>query len=162
MGLGVKIFLQTALRMVPFAILEAWNNLLQVEWVNIRDMLYCPCVFCIKLSILLQYLRIFVPNRMGKMATFISIHALIWGCLAAYSVYFILALTQCQPREKIWNPFIPQGHCINTRAAYLSNGILNAATDFAILVLPMPSLWKLQMPIARKISATIVFSAGSL
>ncbi|KAG6993742.1 hypothetical protein G7Y79_00051g086620 [Physcia stellaris] len=37
-------------------------------WTNVSAILYCPVVFLVKLSILLQYLRIFVPNRKGNMS----------------------------------------------------------------------------------------------
>ena len=79
-----------------------------------------------------------------------------------YLVAAIFAIVQCTPREKIWNPLMTTGYCIDTSAAYLSTAIFNVITDFAILILPMPSLWKLQMPLKRKILTTAIFATGFL
>lgn len=79
-----------------------------------------------------------------------------------YLVATIFAIAQCSPRKKIWNPLMNTGHCIDTSAAYLSTAIFNVITDFAILILPMPILWKLQMPRKKKIQTTAVFATGFL
>lgn len=131
-------------------------------WTNLSSILYCPAVFFIKLSILLQYLRIFVPNRKGNMSLFVAIQSCVWSCFIMYLVATICAIAQCVPREKIWNPLMTTGHCINNSAAYLSTAIFNVITDFAILILPMPSLWKLQMPVKQKILTTAIFATGFL
>lgn len=144
-----------------------WNIQLKtffdmLYWTNLSSVLYCPIVFFVKLSILLQYLRIFVPNRKGNMSGFVAIQICIWGCFTMYLVATIFAIAQCTPRKKIWNPLMNTGHCIDTSAAYLSTAIFNVITDFAILILPMPILWKLQMPRKKKILTTAVFATGFL
>ncbi|CAD6580725.1 MAG: hypothetical protein ASARMPREDX12_000255 [Alectoria sarmentosa] len=131
-------------------------------WANLSAILYYPILFFVKLSILLQYLRIFVPNKKGNMSTFVATQVCIWSCFATYLVATISAIAQCTPREKIWNPLMTTGHCIDTSAEYVSIAIFNVITDFAILILPMPSLWKLQMPMKKKILTTAIFATGSL
>ena len=79
-----------------------------------------------------------------------------------YLVASIFAIAQCTPREKIWNPLMTTGQCINTSAAYLSTAIFNVVTDFAILILPMQPLWKLQMPVKKKVLTTATFATGFL
>ena len=96
------------------------------------------------------------------MSMFYLIHSLIWSCLTIYAIFTILAVVQCYPRMRIWAPLTTPGHCINTSAAYLSSGVFNVITDFAILFLPMPSLWKLQMPKHKKILTIAIFATGSL
>ena len=68
----------------------------------------------------------------------------------------------CNPREKLWNPLITDGHCFNSGTDFESSGIFNVISDFAILILPMPCLWKLQMPLRKKLLVMGVFATGFL
>lgn len=131
-------------------------------WVNLSSILYGPTIFFIKLSILLQYLRIFVPNRKGNMFMFVGVQACIWSLFLFYLVDTIFEIALCTPRKKIWNPLMTSGRCFNTDAAFQATGIFNVISDFVILGLPMPSLWKLQMPRRKKILMMAVFATGFL
>lgn len=95
------------------------------------------------------------------MSLYVSVHILIWSCFAMYSVSTVLAIAQCNPRKKIWSPLTP-GRCINSAVAYLATSIFNVITDFAILVLPMPCLWRLQISNKKKAWTTGIFATGSL
>ena len=66
---------------------------------------------------------------------------------------------QCVPLRKLWIPTVP-GRCINFEALIIAGGVLNVVTDFAILGLPMPLLWRLEAPTRRKRLLSIVFSFG--
>ncbi|KAF7513246.1 hypothetical protein GJ744_010642 [Endocarpon pusillum] len=129
-------------------------------WVNITTILYGGVVFLIKLSILLQYLRIFVPNRKANMPLFVAIQIVIWTNFIFYFTDFIFETTACTPREKIWNRLITTGHCRNTHAMYMASGIFNVLSDFAILILPIVPIWKLQLPFKKKILMIATFSTG--
>ena len=54
------------------------------------------------------------------------------------------------------------GHCDNTVAWFLSSGLFNVISDFAILILPLRCIHALQLPTRRKIMIGMVFSAGIL
>ena len=45
---------------------------------------------------------------------------------------------------------------------YLAVGIVNMMIDFAIVGLPMPILWKLQMPVGEKVAISGILSLGLL
>ena len=132
------------------------------QWVNLSSIIYGPTIFFIKLSILLQYLRIFVPNRKGNLSMFFGVQACIWSIFVFYLVDTVFEIIMCIPRKKIWNPLMTTGHCFNTNAAFQATGIFNVISDFAIFLLPMPSLWKLQMSRKRKILMMTVFGTGFL
>ena len=119
-------------------------------------------IFFIKLSILLQYLRIFAPTRKGNMFIYVGAHICIWSSLAMYLVETVFEIDICTPREKIWNPLLDTGHCFDIYATFQATGIFNVISDFAILILPMPSVWKLQMSFKRKILMTAIFATGFL
>ncbi len=54
------------------------------------------------------------------------------------------------------------GHCFEGDASYKASGVFNVLSDFAILVLPMPTLWNLQMSLRRKLLIMGVFATGFL
>ena len=68
-------------------------------------------------------------------------------------------ILECSPRRKLWDPTI-HGHCISSNGFGVSSGALNVISDFSILLLPLPLIWRLQMPINKKISVTVVFGFG--
>ena len=74
--------------------------------------------------------------------------------------FFLIFL--CTPREKIWNPLMTSGHCFEGDASYKASGVFNVLSDFAILILPMPILWNLQMSLKKKLLTTGVFATGFL
>ena len=116
----------------------------------------------VKLSILLQYLRIFVPFREGSLPLFIAIHVCIWITVIFYLLEIFILIFQCNPREKIWNPLITTGHCFNSIALYQASGVFNVLSDFAILILPLPTVWNLQMSLRRRLLLMGVFATGLL
>lgn len=79
-----------------------------------------------------------------------------------YLVDTIFEIVLCIPREKIWNPLMTGGHCFNSNAAFQATGIFNVLSDFAILILPIPSVWRLKVPMRKKIGIMAIFSAGLL
>lgn len=80
--------------------------------------------------------------------------------LAYWLSTFITAFVLCTPFAYNWNKLIVGGHCGNTHAYYLSTAIVNFLLDAAIVALPLPILWGLQMKTSRKIALTAIFSLG--
>lgn len=68
----------------------------------------------------------------------------------------------CNPREKAWNQLIKHGHCFDFTALFKSTGVFNVISDFAILILPIRSVWKLQLPLKKKIGICAIFATGFL
>jgi len=79
-----------------------------------------------------------------------------------YVVDVPLRLFICVPREKIWNPFYQGGKCADQEALVMASASFNAASDFIILLLPIHSVWKLQIPLKKKILIDIYFATGLL
>jgi len=67
----------------------------------------------------------------------------------------------CRPIAFNWDKTIPDGKCGDNIAAFLSQTAINIAIDIAIFILPLPSLWSLQMPFAKKFGIWIMFSVGA-
>lgn len=113
-----------------------------------------------KLAILLQYLRIFVPNKRSK--TYYFTISLIWTNLIFYVVIGFCAAFMCSPRERIWNPLVP-GECrLSLAGILIAGGVINIFSDFCVLALPLASIWQLQMATKHKIGISAVFAVGLL
>ncbi|KAL8863808.1 MAG: hypothetical protein Q9174_007542, partial [Haloplaca sp. 1 TL-2023] len=117
---------------------------------------YITSLALAKISILFLYRRIF-PGR--------EFHAVLWS-VGAFVLAFTLATIfiisfQCRPISGSWNPYI-DAKCIDTNAAILSIAVMTIATDVVILGLPVPLVWKLQLPQAQKVQLTGVFLLGTL
>ena len=126
---------------------------------NVEQIGYGLVIFLAKLSILLQYLRIFVPNHAGKI--YYIVQFIIWLNLLFYIAATLVLIFICMPRKKIWEPSTP-GRCVNIGIVVITTGAINVISDFSILVLPLSSIWGLQMPRKRKIVLSAVFATGLL
>ena len=138
------------------------STLTSFQWVNIAGILFGMIICLVKVSILLQYSRIFVPNRKGNMALFVAIQSLIWTVILFYFVDTIFGIIMCIPREKIWNRLMTAGHCFNAHTAYKATGLFNVISDIFILILPVKPIWKLQMALKKKLMMIAIFATGIL
>jgi len=123
-------------------------------------MIYSPGIFLAKLSILLQFRRLFDVAKSGK--THIIIHVLIWANFWFYFPYLGATVFQCVPREKIWNPFIMTGGCIKLKAAFIAASAINVVSDWTILLLPLYRIQRLKIATKRKVGVMAIFAVGLL
>lgn len=135
------------------------NGANSIQIINANTIVYAIAFFFTKLSILLQFQRIFVTVR--RSIADITIKCLIWFHALLYLALLLVCVFQCVPRSKIWNKKTP-GTCINVDAAYIMYGVVNVFSDFLILLWPVPFIRRLQVPLRKKIALCLVFSAGFL
>ncbi|KAL9131583.1 MAG: hypothetical protein Q9175_006731 [Cornicularia normoerica] len=110
----------------------------------------------IKISILLFYRRLFPVRRLLVASSIIG--AIVFGWYIAIQ---ITAIVQCLPIHYYWRR-VGHGRCIQTTNFYIILASLNLATDVAVLVLPIPFIWHLQIRKSKKLSLSVVFLLGSL
>ncbi|KAF2760780.1 hypothetical protein EJ05DRAFT_473390 [Pseudovirgaria hyperparasitica] len=125
------------------------------------EQLYCVAVSLPKLSIAATYLRIFteMPYRIATL--------LVCGVMIANATAGIIAsLAQCQPFSARWNLQImlhnPTSVCIDSIQYWRWISFPNIVTDVALLILPLPVVWRLKMSTAQKIALSLVFVTGSV
>ena len=110
-----------------------------------------------KLSILIQYLRVF-PND--------TIRRICWVTVIFISVYgiwtFFGSIFMCTPVSYFWDKSIRNGYCFNELAFWFSNAALNILTDAVIFGIPMPMLKSLNIPKRQKFALMGVFALGGL
>lgn len=112
----------------------------------------------VKISVLLLYHRIFRFTWSIYVCAFLSI-----GYTISVSTTISLA---CVPTSFFWTQWVDPlsgGYCrINLYNFYLWNGVANLFTDVIILCVPIPVVWKLQMPRPQKFAICGIFLLGGL
>ncbi|ODM21008.1 hypothetical protein SI65_04061 [Aspergillus cristatus] len=121
----------------------------------IAAIFYCAATGFCKVPVLVFYLRIF-PSR--------SFHIAVWFVVfiaMGYEVGSALAnVFACTPIAKSWDVTIAGGSCMNRPVFYFANAGLGIFTDFATVLVPIPWLWKLQMPMRQKIAVGAILTMG--
>ncbi|KAH9216512.1 hypothetical protein DL95DRAFT_407493 [Leptodontidium sp. 2 PMI_412] len=112
---------------------------------------------CVKLSILLLYLRL-SPYRPFRITVWIAAAVtVIYSVLGSFEFIF-----NCRPIAKNWDVTISGGSCIDVAKILTAHGIVNIATDVATLVLPVMLVYKLQLPMKQKVAVAGLFMTGTL
>ncbi|KAF2463476.1 uncharacterized protein BDR25DRAFT_245562 [Lindgomyces ingoldianus] len=108
-----------------------------------------------KLSILVQFLRIF-PTRRFRFICFI-----LAGFIGTFGIWtFFGSIFLCSPIEFFWDKTTKGGTCLNQFVIWYLNAGVNIVQDFAILILPIPVLRTLNIPKGQKRALIIIFALG--
>ncbi|KAM5341514.1 hypothetical protein ACJ41O_014545 [Fusarium nematophilum] len=130
-------------------------ELLKLFWID--QMLYSVHLYSTKISLLFFLGGIFT-SRPFRITT-ISL-----GVFVALSGAATLITTglQCLPASYGWTSWDGEtvGHCNDLNSQTYAFGAINMACDLAILIMPLPELYKLQVKGRQKIQLFIMFSLG--
>ncbi|KUJ07887.1 uncharacterized protein LY89DRAFT_789535 [Mollisia scopiformis] len=120
------------------------------------EIIYMASITAPKIAILTLYLKIFT-DRLARQLTWIMGVILVMFLLSG----LVLALALCKPYEYKWNKTI-HGKCGDIMAGYRWISIPSIITDFFILIIPIPTIWKLRVDTYKKVGVLITFLTGSL
>ena len=130
------------------------------------DVAYTTTMACTKFSILVFYLRIFgeTPTIRWLIYLLMGISAM-WGVevvrLSAHQALrgrwtdannleqILVSILSCSPVRYTWDLAVSGGHCIDLYAWFISTLVINFVNDIAILVLPIPFIWRLNQSRAQ-------------
>ncbi|KAI4182170.1 MAG: hypothetical protein LQ348_004886 [Seirophora lacunosa] len=127
------------------------------------ELTYCVLITTIKFSILLFYRRVFINHTTStwfRVAWYIiTVWCFLWGVST-----FIAAVFQCTPVSYLWTQFSgkTKGKCVDFTALLIATAAVNIFTDVAVLVLPMPMVWKMKIEKAQKLAVSGIFLLGGL
>ncbi|WAO85993.1 Hypothetical protein NCS54_00324700 [Fusarium falciforme] len=122
-------------------------------WVSV--LFYMMALFWAKMTFLLHYYRLMSVSNMRNVYLGAIIIVALWGLSQT-----IMAFTQCIPLKAVWDPRV-EGWCRpHQTTLWYINGVINIVSDFAILILPLPVIWKLQLPLSQKILLSGIFGLG--
>lgn len=129
------------------------------KWFNIGTVAYGLTIMCTKIAILLLYRRVFLAQRWSALDVAIRLLMLII-CLF-YIATTAVKIGECTPRPRIWDKSI-EGTCISVPNLLNTSGLFNTLSDILILLVPVKSVWKLNMGIGRKVECVLLFTVGSM
>ncbi len=127
--------------------------------------MYCPAITCVKGSILLLYLRIFPSSAKAfRICTYA-----VMGFVFSYAFAgFWISIFACTPTRRVWDIKLAQDHsgksgiCVDRNMLSVAVASLNIISDAMMLILPIPLVWKLQLPLSQRISIIAMFAIACL
>ncbi|KFY03335.1 hypothetical protein O988_01566 [Pseudogymnoascus sp. VKM F-3808] len=135
--------------------LSVYNRKMTFKLFYVAQAFYKITINLTKASILLLYLRIFI-QRPFRIICYVML-----GIISSYMVAtFFSSVFQCTPIPRAWDKTI-HGTCISIPKNWYANAGFSIATDFIILVLPMPILYKSRLPSNQKVALMFVFALGA-
>lgn len=111
----------------------------------------------VKLSILASYLRIAPIGSWFRRLTWATL-----GLVVALVVIFLIVLwTQCLPIQYYWRVHADSAEkCIAEWPPLAGQTISTILADTIVYFLPLPTLWRLRLPLFQRISLMVLFSMG--
>ncbi|KAI5925427.1 hypothetical protein F4810DRAFT_78801 [Camillea tinctor] len=142
--------------------LDIWNvsfdNITEILHIYFFDeMIYIAALALTKISILLFYLKLF-PKRSFRICTWILVAANLVYALT----YIFLLIFQCDPIPGAWRFWDGEfeAKCISINVLSWSAAAINIVLDLAVIILPLPELFKLSLTTRKKIQIMAMFAVG--
>jgi hypothetical protein len=96
----------------------------------------------------------------SRMRFFVMLFASVIGLNSI--IFVFITMLQCTPVSAYWTlSFTPQ-KCINEEAHILAAGVINTATDFIIVLLPIRTVKNLALPRKQRVIVYLLFTGGLL
>lgn len=120
------------------------------------SILYGPTICWIKISILSQYIHVFMPNKQPRILYWATV-ATLGSNIISYVVLLFMQIWSCNPIRKSWDPFVVGGYCLDTQALNTGATAVNVVSDTIIFILPQAVIWRLHMPTKQKTAVSLMF-----
>ncbi|KAH7111800.1 hypothetical protein B0J11DRAFT_190415 [Dendryphion nanum] len=162
--LGMSIAQQAMLHMflqygsgLHVTVLSSVQQLQLLKLLFIEEIFYYTVHWVIKCAFLLFYLRL-SPSSIFRLLVYV-------GMGLNESIFIItifITCFQCVPFDEILHPGThPNAVCLAKLVLLIVPSILNILEDFYILILPIPTIWSLQMSVRRRIAVLLVIGFGA-
>ncbi|TRX87975.1 hypothetical protein FHL15_011116 [Xylaria flabelliformis] len=112
----------------------------------------------LKSGVVMFYRRIFVGDRFRK----ISLAVILFIALWTVAFFFATVLEgNGQNLNLIWKSLVTFiGQCQKYKTIQLAHCASDVTTDLIVLLLPLPSIWRLNMSVRRKVLLSLIFLIG--
>ncbi|UKZ46291.1 hypothetical protein TrVGV298_000492 [Trichoderma virens] len=150
----------------PGYLVHAWNvRLIDVVpttyWVLVYGVFYSIVLPLLKVAIMIEWVRLFVPTTKSKSPFF-------WGAVlisfvqVAAGIAIVIALNlQCTPHTRIWDFRVP-GTCWNLYTLQVISASIQLGSDIAMFCLPQHTIWTLKMTWQKRLGVAAIFGMGVL
>lgn len=126
----------------------------------VYQLVYLADLAVVKFSILFFY-RAISSTRAYRVAVYV-----VMSLVGAFTVSMVFVNAfECDKPSDAWSAEIllqGDGTCNDLHPIYFGQAGFNIASDVAILVLPIPVVWNLQMKSQKRIAVISIFSIGSI
>ncbi|KAF2107504.1 hypothetical protein BDV96DRAFT_588838 [Lophiotrema nucula] len=120
--------------------------------------LYFTAVALPKLAIIDLYLQVFRCRKTIYVCYGIAAVIVLTAIVNTFVTIF-----QCTPINDLWAPVDKgHGHCMNVNVLFQWASFPNILADVAMLVLPMPTVWRLQTGWRVRLGVCVTFLTGSI
>ncbi|KAK9422149.1 hypothetical protein SUNI508_05157 [Seiridium unicorne] len=117
---------------------------------------YTTLLWCLKGTMLWFFHRMTTGLWQQRLVRWLS-----WACVVSYIPVFLTVTFGCFPTQKNWQVTPDPGlKCTFKMQNFLVTVVLNVITDAAILCIPLPLLWTLQVPLKKKIVIGLLLCSG--
>lgn len=107
-----------------------------------------------KTSVLLLYLQVFRDSYVVLASKITLVVTSLWPVAT-----ILVALLICHPIVANWKQ-IAGSKCGDQVTFYFVSGLINMITDFVVVCLPLPQLYRLRLPQDSKMGLIVVFGLG--
>jgi hypothetical protein len=108
----------------------------------------------VKLALLFLYRRVFEHSSFRRIVNGMILLISVWAIIMTF-----LAIFNCKPISAFWTT---EGTCLNFKQFAIGYAIVNIITDFTVWLMPIPRVWKIQLPKSQKIALSLIFALGLL
>ncbi|KAI8961075.1 hypothetical protein F5Y11DRAFT_242513 [Daldinia sp. FL1419] len=133
---------------------EDYNKYLQLQIAS--SITYSWGVPAAKASFAVLYLRIFPEGGFRIVNKFLIAFLFAQAIEETFVVLF-----KCSPVRKSWD-FNLEGTCFDLHPLWYSTFVFNLITDLTLFIEPIPSTWRLQLPIVKRLGLICMLSLGLL
>ncbi|KAH9204281.1 hypothetical protein DL95DRAFT_255163, partial [Leptodontidium sp. 2 PMI_412] len=125
------------------------------------EMFYYSTQCLLKFSILAFYWRIFSVST-GFFSIRYQIYCMIFVVGAWYVASTLVTAFQCVPVAAIFDASLrPDANCVELQAFFFGVSIPNILSDLFLIILPIPSIWRLKIPSNQRGYVAGFFLLGS-
>ncbi|KAF3768830.1 hypothetical protein M406DRAFT_107592 [Cryphonectria parasitica EP155] len=134
---------------------SGYNAFFKDLWLGL--VIYNITLLFTKLTLFFQFYRVIRQTSWGGLKMF---NACAMSIIAAWQfAQIFVQVFACVPVEAAWDQTV-KGVCQSILVTRTMNSVGNIVTDFIILLLPLPIIWRLALPRKSKYAVIGIFSLG--
>ncbi|EEQ84195.2 uncharacterized protein BDCG_01000 [Blastomyces dermatitidis ER-3] len=135
------------------------DQVLSQKLILVGRVFYALFLWCMKLCLLRFYKRL----ETGSNKVHYSLQFLRAFIVVTFFATLLATLLECQPLFMFWNPKYSHHPCRKGMSNLLTMGSLNIVTDLALILFPIPMLWRMtSLDFQAKLQLTLLFLVGIL
>ncbi|KAJ4318376.1 hypothetical protein N0V84_006885 [Fusarium piperis] len=134
--------------------LENYYHFLLLQFIGAP--FYISSILGFKLSLLLSYLRFMAAGFWYKATVIVAV-----ACTLFHFSFLMAQINLCTPVRKQWDASVTGGSCLDGVPMYTTMASITMVFDVIVMLVPFPTLMKLQIPNRKKTVLLGMFAMGT-